>query len=94
METSTYGAELVAFRLAVEQLLDIQNKLRMMGIKVGKTSQILGDNKAVIIDDFMILLKLYMYTHIHIYIYIHIYTYVHVPLQKPKIWIPMYYYNS
>ena len=50
VETSTYGAELVAFHLAVEQLLDIRNKLRMMGIKVEKTSQILGDNKAVIMN--------------------------------------------
>ena len=50
VETSTYGAELVAFRLAVEQLPDIRNKLRVMGIKVEKTSQTLGDDKAVIMN--------------------------------------------
>ena len=30
VETSSYGAELVAFRYAVELLLDIRNKLRMI----------------------------------------------------------------
>ena len=50
METSTYGAEVLVFCLAVEQLFDIQNKLRMMGIEIKKTSQILGDNKAVIMN--------------------------------------------
>jgi len=50
VETSTHVSELVAFCLAVEQLLDIRNKLRRMGIKVEKTSQILGANKAVIMN--------------------------------------------
>ena len=36
--------------LAVELLLDIRNKLRMMGIEVEKTSKILGANKAVIMN--------------------------------------------
>ena len=47
METSTYVGELVAFCLAVEQLLDIRYKLRRIGIKNEKPSQILGTNKAV-----------------------------------------------
>ena len=37
-------------RIAVEQLLEIRYKLRMMGIDVETTSTILGDNNAVILN--------------------------------------------
>ena len=48
VETSTYGSELVAARLAVEQQIGLRYKLRMMGVKVEKCSTVLGDNQAVI----------------------------------------------
>ena len=50
VETSSYGSELVAMRIALEALLEIRYKLRMMGIKFEKTSTILCDNQAVVIN--------------------------------------------
>ena len=48
METSTYGSELVAMRIAVELLLEVRYKLRMMGLNFAPCSTILGDNQSVI----------------------------------------------
>jgi hypothetical protein len=50
VESSTYGSELVAMRIAVEALLDMRYKLRMMGIKIHHTSTLLCDNESVIIN--------------------------------------------
>ena len=50
VETLTYSAELVAMRLAMEALLDIRYTLRMMGLKFERTSNILGDNQAMIMN--------------------------------------------
>ena len=48
VETSTYGAEMVAGRLAVEQVMDVRYKLRMLGVPVEGASALLGDNQSVI----------------------------------------------
>jgi hypothetical protein len=48
IETSTYGAEMVAGRLAVEQVMDLRYKLRMLGVPVIGASTLLGDNQSVI----------------------------------------------
>ena len=48
VETATYGAEMVAGRLAVEQVIDIRYKLRMLGVPVNEASALLGDNQSVI----------------------------------------------
>jgi hypothetical protein len=48
VETSTYGSELVAMRIALEAILEIRYKLRAMGIKFEHTSTILCDNQSVI----------------------------------------------
>ena len=48
VETSTYGAELVAGRLAAEVILEFRYKLRMLGVPVEKPSIMLGDNMSVI----------------------------------------------
>ena len=50
VESSSYGSELVAMRIAVEAILEIRYKLRMMGIKIAPTSNLLCDNQAVIIN--------------------------------------------
>ena len=50
VETSTYGSELVAARVAVEVILEWRYKLRMLGIKTTKTSTMLGDNMSVVIN--------------------------------------------
>jgi hypothetical protein len=48
IESSTYGAELVAARIAVEMIMEFRYKLRMMGIKVDGPSVLLVDNEAVV----------------------------------------------
>lgn len=50
VETSTYGSELVAMRIAVEAILEMRYKLRMMGIQVYDHSVLLCDNQSVIIN--------------------------------------------
>ncbi len=50
VETSTYGSELVALRIATEALLAIRYKLRMMGIDFHHTATILCDNMSVVIN--------------------------------------------
>jgi hypothetical protein len=50
VETSSYGSELVAMRIALEAILEVRYKLRMMGISIEPTSTILCDNQAVIIN--------------------------------------------
>ena len=48
VESATYGAEMVAGRLAVEQVMDVRYKLRMLGVPVLESSVLLGDNQSVI----------------------------------------------
>jgi len=48
VKTSTYGAELVAGRLAAEVILEFCYKLRMLGVPVENPSVMLGDNMSVI----------------------------------------------
>ena len=48
IETSSYGSELVALRIALEGLLEIRYKLRMMGINFNETSPTLCDNLGVV----------------------------------------------
>ena len=48
VETSTYGSELVAARIAVEQIMELRYKLRMLGFKVTQPARLLCDNLAVV----------------------------------------------
>jgi hypothetical protein len=48
VETATYGAEMVAGRLAVEQVMDIRYRLRMLGVPITEASVLLGDNQSTI----------------------------------------------
>ena len=47
VETSTYGSEFVATRMATEQIMDIRMTLRYMGIPVHR-SVMFGDNESVV----------------------------------------------
>jgi hypothetical protein len=47
VETSTYGSEYVAARIAAEQIIDLRNTLRFMGIPLGR-SVLYGDNQSVV----------------------------------------------
>ena len=48
VESATYGAEMVAGRLAVEQVMDLRYRLRMLGVPVDGASVLVGDNQSVI----------------------------------------------
>jgi len=50
VESSTYGAELVAARIAVEMIMEFRYKLRMMGVKIDGPSVMLVDNEAVVMN--------------------------------------------
>ncbi len=50
VETSTYGSELVAGRVAVEGIMEIRYKLRMLGVPVDEPTLLLGDNMSVILN--------------------------------------------
>ena len=46
VETSTYGAEMVAARLCVEQVMDLRYRLRMLGVPINDASVMLGGNQS------------------------------------------------
>ena len=48
VETATYGSEFVAARTCVEQIIDIRNTLRYMGIPVEDRCYMFGDNESVV----------------------------------------------
>ena len=47
-ETSTYGAEFVAMKVAMEYVRGLRYKLRMMGMPVSEPAYVLGDNQSVL----------------------------------------------
>ena len=48
VESSTYGTELVAARIAVEMIMEFRYKLRMMGVAINGPATLLIDNEAVV----------------------------------------------
>ena len=48
METSTYGSELVALRIEIEELNEVRFKPHTMGIDLYNQSHVLCDNKYVV----------------------------------------------
>ena len=50
METSTYGSELVAARIATEVIMDIRYQLRMLGVPIDGPALLLGDNMSVVLN--------------------------------------------
>ena len=48
VETATYGSEFVAARTCVEQIIDLRNTLRYLGVPVREKSRMFGDNKSVV----------------------------------------------
>ena len=50
IETSTYGAEFVAMRTAVEEVMSVRYMLRCLGVRIEKPTHILGDNRSVILN--------------------------------------------
>jgi hypothetical protein len=50
VETSTYGSELVASRIAMELILDIRYMLRSLGVTLDGPALILGDNMSLVLN--------------------------------------------
>lgn len=50
VETSTYGSELVAARIAVDLLVELRYKLRMLGAPIETPSVMYGDNMSVVLS--------------------------------------------
>jgi hypothetical protein len=48
VETATYGSEFVAARTCVEQIIDLRNTLRYLGVPVRDKSYMFGDNESVV----------------------------------------------
>ena len=48
VETATYGSEFVAARIATDQVIDLRNALRYLGVPVKSKSYMFGDNKSVV----------------------------------------------
>ena len=48
VESSTYGSEFMAARIAVEQIMDLRYTLRMMGVPLDGPAWMFGDNESVI----------------------------------------------
>ena len=48
VESSTFGAEFMALRIAMELISSLRYKLRMFGISVEEPANVFCDNKAVI----------------------------------------------
>ena len=48
VETATYGSEFVAARTCVEQIIDLRNTFRYLGVPVNDRSYMFGDNESVV----------------------------------------------
>ena len=48
VESSTFGSEFVAMRIALERVRALRYKLRMFGIPIDGPTNILGDNESVV----------------------------------------------
>ena len=48
VETATYGAEYVAARTAMEQIIDLRIELRYLGVHVKGSTMMFGDNESVV----------------------------------------------
>ena len=50
VETSTYGSELVASRIATELILEVRFMLRSLGVDLDGPTLMLGDNMSVVLN--------------------------------------------
>jgi hypothetical protein len=58
-ETATYGSEFVAARICVEQIVDLRNTLRYLGVPIRDKSFMFGDNKSVVDSSMQVHAKLH-----------------------------------
>jgi hypothetical protein len=48
VETATYGSEFIAARICTDQIIDLRNTLRYLGIRIEGSSMMFGDNESVV----------------------------------------------
>ncbi len=48
VETATYGSEFMAARTCVEQIIDLRNTFRYLGVPIEEKSYMFGDNESVV----------------------------------------------
>jgi hypothetical protein len=48
VETATYGSEFIAARVATEQVMDLRNTIRYLGVPVEERTYMFGDNQSVV----------------------------------------------
>ena len=48
METATYGSEFVAAKTATEQIMELRNTLRYLGVPIMTNAHMFDDNKSVV----------------------------------------------
>ena len=58
-ETATYGSEFIAARTCVEQIIDLRNTLRYLGVPIMGSSYMFGDNESVVNSSMKIDAKLH-----------------------------------
>ena len=49
VESSTFGSEFVAMRIATEMIISLRYKLRMFGVPIDEEAQVFCDNEAVVL---------------------------------------------
>ena len=59
VETATYGSEFVAARVCVEQIIDLRNTLRYLGVPIRDRCYMFGDNKSVVDSSTLLNAKLH-----------------------------------
>jgi hypothetical protein len=59
VEMVTYGSEFVAARTCVEQVIDLRNTLRYLGVPIRVKSYMFGDNKSVVNSSMQVHTKLH-----------------------------------
>jgi hypothetical protein len=59
VETATYGSEFVAARVCVEQIIELRNTLRYLGVPIRDKSYMFGDNQSVVNSSMRVHAKLH-----------------------------------
>mgnify|MGYP003321639909 CR=1 FL=1 len=48
VETATYGSEYIAARIAVEEIMELRNTLRYLGVNISGPAYMFGDNRTIV----------------------------------------------
>ena len=59
VETATYGSEYMAARITVEEIMELRNSLRYLGVNIDGPANMFGDNRTVVYSLFIPQSRLY-----------------------------------